>query len=271
MNLSPKEFKLFQDFLLKEVGISLADHKLDMLQSRLYSRLQYHQIESYSQYLDLVTSIPDEKIEMINQITTNETYFFRESQHFEFLTELIKHTSENLLAKSMTPLFRVWSAASSVGAEAYSIAMILDDNLGIIPWQIYGTDINTEVINTAKTGLYSESWLDKIPAQYKSKYCLKGKGQFSGKFLIDRKLTEKVHFEHHNLIHQNTNFGQFDIIFLRNILIYCNSQTKQKVLDNNLAHLAIGGYLFIGLTENLEGLTTNNLIKIQSSIYQKLA
>ena len=200
---------------------------------------------------------------MINLITTNETYFFREHQHFDFLTSLVKK-----LDKSME--FRVWSAASSIGAEAYSIAMVLDDNLGENQWQIIGSDINTDVIKKAKQGLYNESLVDNIPLDYKTKYCLKGKEKYEGKFIIDQKLKKNVTFYINNLSIQNNNFGLFDIIFLRNVLIYFSLSTRQKVLDNILKHLKPNGYLIISLTENLDGLDTRNLIKNRNSIYQKI-
>jgi chemotaxis protein methyltransferase CheR len=167
--------------------------------------------------------------------------------------------------------FRVWSAASSVGAEAYTIAMILDNYLTKHQWEIIGTDINTDVIKKAKMGLYPEAWIDKIPANYKSQYCLKGKGKYEGQFLIDRKLSKNMRFDINNLTILNLSFGMFDVIFLRNVLIYFNSEIKQKVVDNLLKCLNIGGYFIISLTENLNGLDTRKLKKIQSSIYQRIA
>ena len=148
--------------------------------------------------------------------------------------------------------------------------MVLDSYLNLNQWQIIGSDINTEVINIAKKGLYCESWISKISQQYKEKYCLKGKGRFEGQFIIDRKIHNNVHFESNNLTVPNKSFGIFDIVFLRNVLIYFNTQIKQKVLNNVLKNLKIGGYFIISLTENLDGLDIKNLKKLQSSIYQKI-
>jgi chemotaxis protein methyltransferase CheR len=225
--------------------------------------LHHHKIKSFSSYLKIVEYNHKEKIQMINLITTNETYFFRETKHFDFLTTIVKQVPIN-------QPFRVWSAASSVGAEAYSIAMILENYLNLNQWDVVGSDINTEVVQKAKKGLYCESWIDKIPANYKTKYCLKGKGRFEGQFIIDRKLQHNIHFATNNLTVPNNSFGVFDIIFLRNVLLYFNTQTKQQVLNNVLQNLKVGGYFIISLTENLDGLNIKNLRKYQSSIYQKI-
>ena len=242
MKLKLSEFNLFQKLIFDEIGISLSDSKITLVQSRLFSRLHHHKTKCFSSYLKIVKENHKEKIQMINLITTNETYFFRESKHFEFLASIARNLKVN-------QEFRVWSAAASVGAEAYSIAMVLDDILTMHQWEIVGSDINTEVIQKAKKGLYYESWIDKIPKDYKSKYCLKGKGRFEGQFIIDRKLLHNTHFYTNNLTVKNNTFGKFDIVFLRNVLIYFNTQTKQKVLDNVISNLKVGGYFIISLTE----------------------
>ncbi len=263
MKLNQIEYQLFQKLIFDEIGISLDNNKINLVQSRLYARMLHHKIKSFSHYLQIVTDDHKEKIQMINLITTNETYFFREDQHFEFLYNITKQIKIN-------QEFRVWSAASSVGAEAYSIAMILDNYLTRSQWEVVGTDINTDVIEKAKKGLYSESWIEKIPAKYRTKYCLKGRGRFEGKFIIDRSLIKNVHFSTNNLTISNKSLGNFDIIFLRNVLLYFNQLTKQQVLDNILDNLKMGGYFIISLTENLDELDTSRLEKVKSSIYKRI-
>jgi len=263
MKINQAEYQLFQKLIFDEIGITLDNNKITLVQSRLYSRLNHHKIKSFSSYLKIVKENHKEKIEMINLITTNETYFFREEKHFEFLYSIIKQIKIN-------QEFRVWSAASSVGAEAYSIAMVLDNYLARNQWEVVGTDINTEVIQKAKQGLYPESWIDKIPTKYKTKYCLKGRGRFEGEFIVDRSLIQNVHFTVNNLTRSNKTLGQFDMIFLRNVLLYFNQITKQQVLNNILDNLKIGGYFIISLTENLDGLDTRKLVKLKSSIYKKV-
>jgi chemotaxis protein methyltransferase CheR len=200
---------------------------------------------------------------MINLLTTNETYFFREIQHFEFLQNDILTT---YYPKSK---FRVWSAASSVGAEAYSTAMILDRHFSKSNWEVVGTDINTDVIKKARVGLYPESWVEKIPTELRKLYCLKGKGESSGKFLIDRCLIPNMRFEENNLLDIRNDLGKFDLIFLRNVLIYFDDTTKKRVVDGVLKQLVVGGYFFISHTENLNMLDISNLEQVKTAIFRK--
>jgi len=263
MTLSTQEFNLFKVLIYDTIGISLEQSKQSLVQSRLYTRMVHYKLNNFSDYFNILKQDRNEIVHMINLITTNETYFFRESQHFDFLEKFIKKTKIN-------QNIRVWSAASSVGAEAYSIAMILDNYLNMNQWEIIGSDINTEVLDIARKGLYCESWITKIPQEFKVKYCLKGKGKFRGQFIIDRRIHNNITFESNNLTIPNGSFGMFDIVFLRNVLIYFNTEIKQRVLNNIIKNLKVGGYFIISLTENLDGLNTQSLKKVQSSIYQKM-
>ena len=258
--LSDKEFELFSKFIFNETGISLAENKKYLVQTRLFNRLQQYNFKRYIDYYRFIQINPKEKVEMINQITTNETYFFREEKHFQTLIEIVKNSS-------ISP-FRVWSAAASNGAEAYSIAMILASYLK--KWEIVGTDINSEVIKKARIGIYPLKWSDKIPQKYKQKYCLKGKGKHEGWFLIDRFLNENIRFEEHNLLNKSNDFGMFDVIFLRNVLIYFDETTKKDVINNVIRNLKVGGYFFISLTEHISFLNISNLKKVENSVFQKV-
>jgi len=262
--LSDNEFVTFQKLIFNEVGISLESSKKLLVQTRLLKRLLFYKFNSYLEYLRLVQINAQERTEMLNLITTNETYFFREIEQYEYFQKSIipSHPYKQKL--------RFWSAASSVGAEAYSAAMLLDSMMARSDWEVVGTDINTEVVQKARVGLYPESWADKIPQALKKKYCLKGKGKHQGKFLIDRGLTENMTFDVGNLLKFNSEVGKFDIIFLRNVLIYFDDDTKQTVVDNVLKNLKMGGYFFISLTENLNMLHIPSLKQVDTSIYQKI-
>jgi len=263
MKLSSVEFNKFRTLIFDEIGIYLDDTKVSLMQNRLFPRLIYHKLLSFRDYFQIVKKNDNEKTQMFNLMTTNETYFFREHQHFDFLKSVIKELTikQNL---------HVWSAASSVGSEAYSIAMLLDATLHKNQWSVLGSDINTEVIEMAKEGLYKESWIDKIPLEFRIKYCLKGKRKFDGMFIIDRQLQKNVSFDIHNLLIEDHSLGLFDVIFLRNVLIYFDSHTQLKVINNVLSNLKVGGYLVIGLTESLDNMNTKYLKKHQSSIYIKM-
>ena len=260
IEISSDEFTTLQTLIFKEVGISLADSKKTMVQSRLHKRLVHYKLDSFAQYLRIVQITLTEKIEMINLITTNETYFFREEAHFDFI--------KSLLGKDIS-FIRIWSAASSVGAEAYSLAMMIDAALGKNKWEIIGSDINSEVVKKARMGLYPISWITKIPDEYKSRYCLKGKGKYEGQFLLDRGLCANMHFLENNLLEQNNSIGEFDIIFLRNVLLYFSDETKELVVKNVISNLKVGGFLVISLTENINSVNVKNLQQIQTSVFQK--
>jgi len=264
ITLSTSDYIAFKALIFKEIGIELGDSKKSLVQTRLLKRVVHYKLNNYASYLELVKKDSVEKNEMMNLITTNETYFFREQAHFDFL-------AKELEAYHKSAKFRIWSAAASLGAEAYSIAMMCDTFLAKSSWEVIGTDINSEVIKKARMGLYPEKWVDKIPLNLRKKYCLKGRGRHEGQFLVDRVLSPNMHFSVNNLMLVNKEIGQFNIIFLRNVLIYFNDETKKKVVQNVMQNLKVGGYLIISLTENLHNVNIKNLKQLNASIYQKTA
>lgn len=260
--LTQAEFVLIQKLVFKLVGITLDETKVSLVKNRLMKRLTFYGLTKYSDYIRLVQFNRDEAAEMVNQITTNETYFFRESAHFNFL--------QTSATSSKKANFRVWSAAASLGAEAYSMAMVLE-SIRAGGYEVLGSDINSEVLRVAKAGVYPLPWVEKIPDVYKKAFCLKGKNEYDKKFLIDPKLRENVSFIKANLLEAQTQLGLFDVIFLRNVLIYFNDDTKLLVVQNILNNLPLGGYLIISLTENLRSIALPNLKQVDTSIYQKVA
>jgi len=262
ITIKDNEFIMFQKIIFKEAGINLNDKKKILVQSRLLKRIHFYKFKNYTDYIRLVQVNKQELNEMVNLLTTNETYFFREEEHFKFLQEVVISNCKEKL--------RIWSAAASVGAEAYSCAMVVDSKISKKNWEIIGTDINSDVIKKARVGLYPEKWIDKIPSVFKSKYCLKGKGQHEGKFLIDRILIPNMIFKTANLLESNFDLGLFNVIFLRNVLIYFDVQTKQKVVDNAVERLVVGGYFIISLTENLNMIKIPKLKQVRTSVYQKV-
>jgi len=261
INISDLEYSKFTELIFDEIGISLNEHKKALMESRFYKRILHYNLSSFEEYYKICLKDIREKTEMLNLITTNETYFFRESDHFDFLKEYI------LNYKDVMKL-RIWSAASSVGAEAYSIAMVCDGLLASNMFEVLGSDINDHVIKKARMGLYPMAWSEKIAPELVHKYCLKGKGKYEGKFLIDRKLAKNVRFINNNLLELNTSLGEFNIVFLRNVLIYFNNETREKVLKNIMHNMKSGSLLIISQTENLNGLNINALEQIHPSIYK---
>jgi chemotaxis protein methyltransferase CheR len=264
MLITDATFKKFQDLVRKESGINLPDIKKSLVISRLAKRLRYYNTESYDIYYKHVIEDPMELQIMIDLITTNETSFFREPHHFDFLkTSVLPHFKEGK--------FRAWSAAASIGAEAYTLAMILDEALfpRHITWEVVGTDINTEVILKAKNSLYPMEHAKSIDHKYLKKYCLEGVNEYDGFFMIDDHLKSNCKFLNANLMDPlSSQLGQFDVIFLRNMLIYFDNENKKTIVENVIKLLKKGGYLFIGHSETLNNLT-DQVRLIHPTIYIK--
>ncbi len=263
--ITDQEFALFQRLIYKLAGISLNDTKKDLLVGRLGKRLRHFQLPSFASYYRMLSTgaHPDEVQVMVDLLTTNETYFFREPNHFDFLRNEIVPRCNN-----RSPL-RVWSAASSSGEEAYSIAMLLAETLGGAPWEIVGSDICTRVLARAVTGHYGLARTEGIPPDYMRKYCLKGVRSQAGTFLIAPELRERTRFLQINLmLPVDTAIGEFDVIFLRNVMIYFDPPTKARVVHNLLPRLKPGGHLIIGHSETLNGIS-DRLITVRPTIYRK--
>lgn len=262
--ISNSEFDSIRTFIYDHVGIKLSDEKKMLVTSRLSKRLKYYSLASFSEYFDLMIASPldGEQQIAIDLLTTNETYFFREPKHFSFLER------EYLPNWKSGKTLRVWSAASSTGEEAYSIAMLLDDVLGSRPWEIFGSDISSRVLKKARQGLYPQHRIEGIPREYLRKYCLKGVGEHEGYLLLDKKLRQKVTFSSVNLKKPIGDVGLFDVIFLRNVLIYFDAETKQKIIRQLVEKMQPEGYLFIGHSESLKGIC-DGLEAVIPTVYRK--
>lgn len=264
--ITDAEFKRLSGLLHDRTGIAMSDAKKMLVIGRLSKRLAALGLDTFTQYHRYVTDAAhaDEMQFMVDLLTTNETYFFREPQHFDFLRQ------EILPAVGPGHAFRAWSAAASVGAEAYTIAMVLADRFGLGgPWDILGTDINGAVLEQARRGHYAMAEAAKIPMDCLKKYCLKGKGPQAGTFLIDPRLRQHVVFEQMNLnAGSPRKVGDFDVIFLRNVLIYFDLPTKRRVIGNLVPSLKRGGYLIVGHAESLNGIT-DAVTQVKPTIYRR--
>lgn len=249
--MSEQEFNRFRRLGYELLGIDFSPHKQSLLCGRLAKRLRALGLGSYSHYLDWVQrpANRDEMERMIDLLTTHETYFFREPAHFNFLAEQL------LPEWPVTRPLRVWSAASSTGEEAYSLAMVLMDKLGeSCPWQIFASDISREVLTKARSGVYSMERINGVSPDYLRRFCLRGVGASEGYLRIDVALRQRVEFAVVNLNESLTALPEFDIIFLRNVLIYFDVDTKKRIVDRIVGQLRPGGWLFIGHSESLHGM-----------------
>jgi chemotaxis protein methyltransferase CheR len=258
------EFNWIKDYLYQHAGIVLNNNKQALVIGRLEKRLRHHGFSSYSEYFRLLgkPGFEQETLMAIDLLTTNETYFFREPKHFEFIKNQI------FSAHPPGKPLRFWSAASSSGEEAYTLAMLAAESAKRLQWEIIGTDISTRMLQKASSGLYPMHAAEKIPAPLLKKYCLKGSGEFDGFFLIDGALRKQVNFMRANLIEQLPDLGSFDVIFLRNVMIYFDIPTKTKLVERIQKYLHPGGYFIISHSESLNGLNSK-LEMISPSIYRK--
>lgn len=261
--ISDAEFARYQHLVERLTGIHLAPIKKAMLSGRLAKRLRDCGVETFGEYFKLIDDGGDaaERQIAIDLITTNETYFFREPRHFDALrTHLLPTMTERPL--------RVWSAACASGEETYSIAMLMAAERGTSPWQVLGSDISSRMLATARRGLYPMERAHHIPPDYLKRFCLRGTGEYSGTFLMERSLRNQVQFSGVNLIESLPEMGQFDVIFLRNVIIYFDAETKRRVVRSVTEKLRLGGWLVVGHSESLIG-TPGDLVPIMPTIYRK--
>lgn len=265
--ITDDEFGRFQRLLHDTAGIYLPPAKKTLVAGRLDKRRRHYQLESFGDYYRLIASgrNPNELQVMVDCLTTNETYFFREPAHFEFLKNDIKARHRN----DGDEPFKVWSAACSSGEEVYTLAMVLAETLGESPWEVVGSDINEQVLRRARKGHYSLQRTSGIDKELLRKYCLKGTRSHEGTFLIGDQLKQRTRFISVNLKHPLSSLGKFDVIFLRNVMIYFDQNMKKGVIDRIAFALNPGGLLFISHSESLHGLTSK-LKMIRPSVFRRV-
>ena len=256
--LNDADFTKLSNFIYVNYGIKLPISKKIMLQSRLASRLKINGIKSYADYTKYVLSgeaSESEIVNMIDLVSTNKTDFYRESAHFDFMKEVV--LPDFLVADSRQPL-KIWSSASSSGEEAYTIAMVISEfieNNRKIDFEILGTDISARILEKAKLGIYPIDRVDVIPISQKKKYLLRSKDQENPMVRIVPNLRAKARFQRLNLMDSSYNVPKdFDIIFCRNVLIYFDRETQEKVINKLCMHLKPGGYFFLGHSESISGI-----------------
>ncbi len=271
IHLSPeithKEFKSFRDLIFRIAGVHMNDSKIFLVRGRLMKRVRYYGFKSYKDYYNFLQDDSNEAREelpvLVDLLTTHETYFFREPEHFEFL--------RNFLQKNIDSLdhFSIWVAAASSGEEAYSVAMTIESAIGDrIPWKIYASDISQNMVETAKKGIYPMDRTKNISREYLKKYCRKGIAEMEGVFAISREIKKRVSFDVVNLTETHLPAEKFDVIFLRNVMIYFNQETKAKVVEKVIQRIKPGGFLVTGHSESLS-IATRGLEWYAHAIYKR--
>ncbi len=261
-SITDEEFQAIRDLIYQEAGISMSDAKRALVCSRLAKRLRQLGLRSHTEYLDYLANQDPNGVErqlMINSLTTNKTDFFREPHHFEFLHQVVFPEVKRRAAVGKPRRLRIWSAGCSMGDEPYTIAITILEHFGSRHgWdiRILASDINTEVLETAEQGVYPLERIDFLDAKLKSRYFLRGTGRWDGFCQIRPEVRRLVTFRQLNFMDESWPIQtQFDVIFCRNVIIYFNAQTQQRLLPRFANYLTENGYLILGHSENLHWLS----------------
>ena len=258
--ISEREFLRLRDLIYSEAGIWLTHAKTALLVGRLAKRLRHHGLKSFKQYYDLVINSPEERIQMLDALSTNETRFFREPQHFELLKSVIfPKWAEEAATGHRGRKIRVLSAGCSTGQEPYSLAMILLDHFPAASgWEIeiIATDLSTRALEIARAGVWPVAKADEIPSSYLKAFMLKGFADQTGKMKAGPEIRSIIRFFRMNLNEPAYPLmGKFEMIFCRNVLIYFDQRSRERVVRRLASFLPPDGYLFLGHAESLHAMS----------------
>ena len=260
-----QNFAHIRDTAYRLTGITLSDHKQNMIYGRLARRLRALNLDSFDTYCDILSEDSPEMHEFINAITTNLTAFFREQHHFDFLK---KTALPDLYARNRASRrLRIWSAGCSTGEEPHSIAMTLASSPGFSEWdaKILATDLDSNVVAKGKSGIYIDERCTGIPSEYQRYVKV---NEATGEAKIREDVRELIRFKQLNLLHDWPMKGPFDIIFCRNVVIYFDQDTQRKLFARYASMLRDKGYLFIGHSENLSRVSSG-FESLGRTMYQK--
>ena len=271
IELNDVDFEKISRFVYDLCGINLHEGKKELVKARLGKRLREGNFTSFSEYYRYVTTPEgsDELIVMIDSLSTNLTYFFREAEHFQKIREILPEMV-GMSGKGRVQKLRIWSAGCSTGEEPYSIAMTLREifNSSQVDINIIASDISTRVLNTAVKGVYPEEKVKNVSPVFLKKYFQIGQGKWKGNYRVKKEMQGMIDFIRFNLMEELRYSDPFDIIFCRNVMIYFDKTTQGNMVNKFYGYLKKGGYLFIGRSESLTGLN-HQFAYIEPSVYRK--
>jgi chemotaxis protein methyltransferase CheR len=274
--MSEKTFDRLSEFIHNFCGIKMPPAKKTMLEGRLRKRLRALGMRSFEEYCKFALDGKggqSEYIHMIDVVTTNKTDFFRESGHFDYLVEKVLPELLQSRGSGGGTRINVWSAGCSTGEEPYTLAMVLSEfseRISRIDFSILATDISTSVLEKARRGVYEHEKVEPVALNLRRKYLLRGKGEKNDFVRIRPELRECVTFRRLNLLEDDYPFSEpMHIIFCRNVMIYFDRSTQEKLVKKFCAHLAPGGYFFTGHSETLHGLDLP-LASLAANVHRRL-
>jgi len=272
--LTDQHFRALAELVENQVGIKLPAGKRIMLEGRLQKRvrsLDYSDINEYVDGLFEGEHFETELIHLIDCVTTNKTDFFREPTHFEFIKNVAVPELVRRRGRGSRPL-KIWSSACSTGMEAYTIAMVLDDMImsgANFQFSVLGTDISTGVLHAAEAGIYTPDMIAPVPQEMARRYFLSSKDPAREEVRVVPKLRRCVNFMRMNLMDAVYPVDRdVDIIFCRNVLIYFDKPTQQKVVERLCTHLRPGGYFIVGHSESMIHNASTVLQQLQPTIFR---
>ncbi len=268
-DFTEQDFKRVQKIVYDFAGIDLNESKKNLVYNRLAKRIRFLVLTSFSEYLDYVEAQGEsEFIELINSITTNLTFFFRENHHFEYLAE--KVIPGLLESNASSHKIRIWSAGCSTGEEPYSIAITLKETVPA-GWdvKVIATDLDSNVVQTGLNGIYKADRLKGVSEGRKKRWFLKGEGSKGGYVKVKPELQEIIDFGQLNLMSEWPIKDSIDVIFCRNVVIYFDKPTQSKLFDRYADRLPTGGHLFVGHSESLYKVC-NRFELLGQTIYKKI-
>lgn len=264
IELTDEEFRQLVSYIQTNYGIDLRKKRL-LIESRMYSVLAEKKLSTFSEYFNLLRREGEaERDIMLNKLTTNHTYFMREPAHFEFMKKTFLPAQEkNNRVKNL----RIWSAGCSTGEEAYTAIMVMKEYFGLNQgwdYRILATDISTHVLETAQMGVYPVESLKNLPPEWQRRWFRRSEDSY----LLSDEIKQEVIFKKFNLMDPFPYREPFDLIFCRNVMIYFNQATKNRLVGKFCDALKPGGYLFIGHSETIQR-DGVQLKYIAPSIFQK--
>ncbi|MDD2898933.1 MAG: protein-glutamate O-methyltransferase [Desulfuromonadaceae bacterium] len=273
--LTDQAFQKFSTLIYDHAGIKMPPAKKTMLEARLQKRLKANAITSFEEYSEYVFSQEGrmtELIHLIDVVTTNKTDFFREPGHFDFMVKTALPAILQARGDINRDPVRIWSAGCSTGEEPYTLAMVLSEFSAGRPdfkVAITASDICTQVLQTARTGIYPEERTDPIPLNLKKKYLMRSREKSKALVRISPELRSLITFKRINFMDDDLGITEkMDIIFCRNVVIYFDKPTQQTLMRKFHKQLRPGGYLFIGHSETLSGLDVD-FKAVASTVYRK--